>query len=170
MTQIIAGADTYPIDAEHPLTTAPQAEALAAAGKQFFVTETSIVGAGLTKYYRFKAPASPTKCRLYAVVYSDVAGHVYLEEDPTITVDGAALVPVNLNRNSATVPTLDVEEDPTVTVDGDVLSECDTGPAGGDLAPLAPFELKQSEDTVVRYVDAGAGSTVRMAAIWSEVG
>jgi hypothetical protein len=169
MTQI-HGADGLHIDAQHPFPVTDSWEALLAEGKVFFVTETSVVGAAVTKYYRLKAPAGPTRCRLYAVLYSTVTGHVFLEENPTITVAGGALTPVNLNRNSATVPTLDVEEDPTVTVDGDVLSEADTGPAGGDLAPLAPFELKQSEDTVIRYVDAGAGSTVRMAAIWSEVG
>ena len=88
-------------------------------GKSFTHSGKTAIANGATDYHFIKANAGVYPHIWQIFVQADASPlDVYLFEGSTVTVNGTLQVPVNTNRNSATVSGVSVYNGATVTVDG----------------------------------------------------
>lgn len=103
------------------------------------------------KRFLFIIPNTSKRIHFVFMIESG-AGDIKVEffENPTVTLNGTSLTPINHNRNSSKVSVLQVFVDPTITVDGDLLiclqsgTTTAGGKASGSVTHLDEFILRQN--------------------------
>jgi len=140
-------------------------------GQMFRVVDTAVVAPLGVKEYLITTPALATHgCWLYAFsLLADDDGVFLFTEDPTTTAAGAALVPQNINRNSATTADMVVTEDPTVTGDGTIFYTAPYGWWSLFQSGQQFVILKASSTYMLRWTDDGAGTNIILQLDWAEV-
>lgn len=157
-----------PISDAWPLPTGTPAQRALAKGKLLTLRDEAAVGMGAAKMYFFRAPNTATRCQLRLWVLTTAAPtSIILYENPTLNVagPGTPLAFLNVDRNSATAAALLVWDDPTIDADGTALWTFVAPILATQLegqANEAGWLLDQGEEYLLRYTDAGAGSTMTL--------
>ena len=145
-------------------------------GEGFLVNGKHTVANGATSYFLLKNPAANYP-HLRVIGLTTTAGpmDIYLFESPTTSADGSTVSRINYNRNSATVPSLEVFSGPTVSVDGTQLeyllvtgTKHDAG-SGMDGAQTE-FILKASTNYLIKVTNnSGTSANYALKLFWYEV-
>ena len=134
-------------------------------GKAFLLNGQYTLANATTAYVLLDNPAaSYPHLRQWGITTTAAPVDVFLYEGATVTANGTTKTGLNLNRNSATTPTLATYTGPTVTVDGTLL-EYVVAPgakqSGGEGLDPVPTEwiLKPSTKYVFKITN-NSGSTI----------
>ena len=98
-------------------------------GDHYYISgfETEATGANVT--FGILSPDSPIQCHVTIDVFGTSQTELYLYEG-SVYVGGAAVTPVNNNRNSTTTSTLVIAKDPAITSYGTQIYKQSSGLAG----------------------------------------
>lgn len=148
-------------------------------GRSFvaYIIDTTVnSGEANAKEIHILTPNTAARFHIFGVLQATNSGIVEIRENPTITVNGSAVVKGNRDRNSVIVSVLEIYEDPTVTVDGLLISGGLVGAndvgnkgIGGIDRTDAEFILKQNEQYLIRFIADNDNTKIVIRLNWYEI-